>query len=232
MKLKIHPELLRYVLKSIFSAIVLFFATHPLYSMTVEERREYLDNLLKTLPDTPAFAQWLKTSGELPPDFDALPRMNYLPDPLRFLDGRPVRESRRLAGPPRGNPQTFPAICPGHVSAASKTRSRRPARRNARPRLSRPPRSPGIRPGKQGNNARGTVHPRRPRPLPGFHGRHLDPALGPAGAAKKILAARFTPAPTARTTPTHWPHFIRITTSPCSPAAPGPAPWSSIISKP
>ena len=63
----------------------------PLGAMTLEERRDYLDKLLKTLPDVPSWRQWLQTSGELPPDFDALPRNNSLPDPLRFLDGRPVR---------------------------------------------------------------------------------------------------------------------------------------------
>src|SRR5262249_31720883 len=30
-------------------------------------------------------------TGELPPDFDALPKTNGLPDPLRFLDGRTVK---------------------------------------------------------------------------------------------------------------------------------------------
>ncbi len=61
--------------------------------MTVEERREYLAKLLKTLPASPPFQQWVDKSGELPPDFDALPRMNSLPDPLKFLDGRPVRNA-------------------------------------------------------------------------------------------------------------------------------------------
>lgn len=53
-------------------------------------RREYLDKLLKILPQVPAFDAWLKKTGELPPDFDALPRVNDLPDPFRFFDGRPV----------------------------------------------------------------------------------------------------------------------------------------------
>ncbi|MGA2798148.1 MAG: hypothetical protein ABSE63_11240, partial [Thermoguttaceae bacterium] len=77
-------------LKSFGAMLLLLTAIHPLWSMSDDERREYLDKLLKTLPDAPAFQQWLTASGELPPDFDALPRMNYLPDPLRFLDGRPV----------------------------------------------------------------------------------------------------------------------------------------------
>jgi len=58
--------------------------------MTVEERREYLEKLLEILPDVPSFSEWLEETGELPPDFDAFPRTNSLPEPLRFLDGRPV----------------------------------------------------------------------------------------------------------------------------------------------
>jgi len=61
--------------------------------MSVEQRREYLDKLLKILPPAPQFQQWLEKTGELPPDFDALPRMNGLPDPLKFLDGRPVKNA-------------------------------------------------------------------------------------------------------------------------------------------
>lgn len=59
--------------------------------MSPEERREYSDKLVKILPPAPPFQQWLDKTGELPPDFDALPRMNGLPDPLKFLDGRPVK---------------------------------------------------------------------------------------------------------------------------------------------
>jgi pimeloyl-ACP methyl ester carboxylesterase len=55
------------------------------------KRREYLEKLLNILPPAPAFNDWLKASGELPPDFDALPRVNGLPDPFRFVDGREVK---------------------------------------------------------------------------------------------------------------------------------------------
>lgn len=55
------------------------------------KRREYLEKLLKILPPVPAFNDWLKKTGELPPDFDSLPRDNDLPDPFRFFDGRPVK---------------------------------------------------------------------------------------------------------------------------------------------
>src|SRR5579863_4477984 len=65
----------------------------PAGAMTPAERREYLDKLLKILPDAPQFKQWLDKTGELPPDFDALPRVNGLPDPLKFLVGKPVRNA-------------------------------------------------------------------------------------------------------------------------------------------
>ncbi len=61
------------------------------FAMTEAERRQYLEKLQQILPDVPSFREWLQSSGELPPDFDSLPRVNGLPDPLHFLDGRPVR---------------------------------------------------------------------------------------------------------------------------------------------
>ncbi len=71
--------------------LLLLIAFHPASAMTPEERRVYLEKLQQILPDAPAFRAWLEKSGELPPDFDALPRRNALPDPLHFLDGRAVR---------------------------------------------------------------------------------------------------------------------------------------------
>ncbi len=65
----------------------------PASAMSQQDRREYLAKILKILPPAPQFQQWLDKTGELPPDFDALPRMNTLPDPLKFLDGRPVRNA-------------------------------------------------------------------------------------------------------------------------------------------
>ncbi|HVS72365.1 MAG TPA: alpha/beta fold hydrolase [Phycisphaerae bacterium] len=60
-------------------------------AMTPDERRAYRDHLVATLPDVPAFDDWIKRTDELPPDFDALPRHNELPDPMTFFDGRPVK---------------------------------------------------------------------------------------------------------------------------------------------
>jgi dienelactone hydrolase len=66
----------------------------PARSMTAEERRQYLEKLQQILPPAPSFNEWLQKTGELPPDFDALPRMNDLPDPLRFFNGKPVRTAQ------------------------------------------------------------------------------------------------------------------------------------------
>ncbi|HEY6346524.1 MAG TPA: alpha/beta fold hydrolase [Bryobacteraceae bacterium] len=74
----------------LFAALTLL---RPAAAMTEQERREYLDQLLKILPNAPQFKQWLDKTGELPPDFDTFPRVNGLPDPLKFLDGRPVRNA-------------------------------------------------------------------------------------------------------------------------------------------
>ena len=75
----------------LFAVILILTSFRALRAMTQEERRQYLSKLQTIVPDVPSFHQWLDKTGELPPDFDALPRVNGLPDPLKFLDGRPVR---------------------------------------------------------------------------------------------------------------------------------------------
>lgn len=83
----------------------LFHLATPARAMTEQERRDYLQWMLTSLPSTVApapapgappagyetFDQWEKRTGELPPDFDAFPKNNWMPDPLVFLDGKPVR---------------------------------------------------------------------------------------------------------------------------------------------
>jgi dienelactone hydrolase len=57
---------------------------------TEAERRDHLIWVLKELPDAPAWRDWQQKTGARPPDFDALPSANFLPDPFKFHDGRPV----------------------------------------------------------------------------------------------------------------------------------------------
>ena len=82
------------MMKSIYSAIVLLLLVRPAGAMTPEERRQYGERLLKILPEVPSFREWLAKTGEIPPDFDSFPKVNGLPDPLRFLDGRAVRNQQ------------------------------------------------------------------------------------------------------------------------------------------
>ena len=58
--------------------------------MTTEQRQEYRDKLLKILPPVPSFAEWIKKTNALPPDFNSLPRQELMPDPLTFFDGHKV----------------------------------------------------------------------------------------------------------------------------------------------
>ncbi len=73
----------------LLSAVVLALpAAAP--ALTESQRRAHLDWMLANLPAVPSWRAWQQSGGTLPPDFDALPRANFLPDPLRFHDGRPV----------------------------------------------------------------------------------------------------------------------------------------------
>ena len=79
------PRISRFVLLG----CILLNASLP--AMTDGQRREHLDWMLKNLPDVPSWREWHKKTGATAPDFDALPQANFLPEPLRFLDGRAVR---------------------------------------------------------------------------------------------------------------------------------------------
>jgi pimeloyl-ACP methyl ester carboxylesterase len=56
----------------------------------VQGRTEYREKIQQILPPTPSFDAWLSKTNALPPDFNALPKQNGLPDPLTFLNGRKV----------------------------------------------------------------------------------------------------------------------------------------------
>jgi dienelactone hydrolase len=63
------------------------------HAMTLDDRRNYRDHLLQILPSVASFSTWVKATDAVPPDFDALPRCNDLPDPLLFLGGRAVKSA-------------------------------------------------------------------------------------------------------------------------------------------
>ena len=73
--------------------LVLAALAYPLRAMSQQDRSAYLDWMVKSLPSAPQFEQWQQRTGELPPDFEAFPRNNFLPDPLTFMNGRAVRNA-------------------------------------------------------------------------------------------------------------------------------------------
>lgn len=53
---------------------------------SVAKRQAILDRLLQRLPSSPKFNDFLKHSGELPPDFDLMPSQFFLPDPMSWVE--------------------------------------------------------------------------------------------------------------------------------------------------
>src|SRR6516164_4974639 len=76
---------------SIALALLVGYCGAVARAMTPDELKAYQQTLLENLPRVASFDAWIAKSQELPPDFDALPRNNALPDPLVFFDGRPVK---------------------------------------------------------------------------------------------------------------------------------------------
>ena len=68
-------------------------ASATAWAMDQQQLEYYRDQLSQILPEAPSFKQWIQKTGALPPDFDALPRCNSLPDPFTFFDGHRVQSS-------------------------------------------------------------------------------------------------------------------------------------------
>ena len=80
-------------MRKIILCFLCVFYSGNIWSMTEKERQDYLKWIQTHLPNVPQWTEWQQKTGELPPDFDQLPKSNLLPDPLCFLDGRPVRNA-------------------------------------------------------------------------------------------------------------------------------------------
>lgn len=81
------------MMKKLLTIWLLSLCVSVTFAMTIQERQKYLEWFKKALLEVPQFTEWQEKTGELPPDFDLLPRTNLLPDPLRFSDGTPVGNS-------------------------------------------------------------------------------------------------------------------------------------------
>ncbi len=64
----------------------------------------------QVVADAPQFVQWQQRTGELPPDFGALPRNDFPAGPLTFMNGRPS-----------GTPRTGPRDAPRNSAATSRS---------------------------------------------------------------------------------------------------------------
>lgn len=71
---------MRLVILCLASGWIAAFAADP---------RATLDQLLRVLPESKEWSAWLEQSGELPPDFDTMPSIPNLPNPLIAREGYP-----------------------------------------------------------------------------------------------------------------------------------------------
>lgn len=55
------------------------------------KQKQLLADMLRLFPKSEPWQDWLKGTGFLPPDFDTLPATPFLPDPLRFANGKEVK---------------------------------------------------------------------------------------------------------------------------------------------
>ena len=70
-------------------------ATLALAAEPTPQQRADREQLRRLLPPSEPWEKWLQSSGELPPDFDKLPSIPFLPDPLRFNNGSAVATSQQ-----------------------------------------------------------------------------------------------------------------------------------------
>ncbi|MFQ5930338.1 MAG: alpha/beta fold hydrolase [Acidobacteriota bacterium] len=58
------------------------------------KQRQYLEQMLRLFPESKPWQEWLDRTGELPPDFDQLSGVPFLPNPLQFADGKNVGSAK------------------------------------------------------------------------------------------------------------------------------------------
>src|SRR3954452_6088541 len=91
----------------------------------LQKQQQYLDELLRILPKSEPWENWLREKKKLPPDFDALASIPFFPAPIKNIAGRmvtreecPGRRQERLVQSQQYVLRSFPPS-PGNVQAAS-----------------------------------------------------------------------------------------------------------------
>lgn len=72
-------------------AVSLVFVSRGFGAMSENDRQAIVDWMKENLPEVPSWNAWQEESGELPPDFTALPKIPGLPEPLQLAAGGSVR---------------------------------------------------------------------------------------------------------------------------------------------
>ncbi len=85
----------RYLLSLSFLVLGLAAGLTPVRAADATKRQQLLADLRRMLPKSAPWEDWLQRTGELPPDFDTLPGVAELPNPLRFENGQPVKSRKQ-----------------------------------------------------------------------------------------------------------------------------------------
>src|SRR5512138_124719 len=72
-------------------ATLLTSSREPCAAPATPEQKAALKEILRVLPKSEPWEKWLAATGTMPPNFDTLPNAPFLPDPLRFTNGREVK---------------------------------------------------------------------------------------------------------------------------------------------
>lgn len=81
------------ILFGLWAAVAFICQSHaaaPARPAVTEEQRTQLREMLRLLPRSEPWEKWLAVTGSMPPDFDKLPSIPFLPDPLKYTNGKDV----------------------------------------------------------------------------------------------------------------------------------------------
>lgn len=82
----------RFPVAPTLAAVLLLFTalTASVAAPATDEQKAALKEMLRLLPKSEPWEKWLASTGAMPPNFDGLTNRPFLPDPLRFTNGREV----------------------------------------------------------------------------------------------------------------------------------------------
>jgi len=79
------------ILQPIVATLIVCCSAGAVFAQATPRQKETLEQILRVFPKSEPWEKWLQKTHALPPDFEALPSIPFLPDPLRFESGKEVR---------------------------------------------------------------------------------------------------------------------------------------------